>query len=110
MVHLALLILHITGAVATAATVVYTLRILWRERLEWYRRCALALFVLVVFQLGTGIAVYLLSENASLFILCRNFALYLTIPITLVIILALRMRKSKSVVQSINLNSRKIFS
>ena len=94
--HTALLVLHIAGAVATMGASAISAFALWRHVEARYRANAFALAFLIIFQLVSGTTLYLLSENMSLFTLCKNFALYLTIPVTLEISLLIHMKKKSA--------------
>ena len=95
--HTTLLILHIVGAVMTAIAAFGAVFVLYRQLETKYRASVFTLAFFVVFQLTSGTVLYLLSPDMSIFVLCRNFALYLTIPITLEVILFMKIkRRAKS--------------
>ena len=93
--QLVILLVHIVGAMLTAVFVVLAGIALWYKKETFYLRDAIALAIMIFIQAISGTALYLLSNDMTFFALCKNFALYLTIPISLLILLVLRIRAAR---------------
>ena len=105
MMYSMLLIVHIIGASLTIILAGYVSAMLWNNMQDRYRLCAIALSALLGFDMLSGVLLSVLSSSVSALSLCANFALYLSVVLTLETILFARMRKEGTAFPLINVFS-----
>ncbi len=93
MVYTVLLTAHIAGGVATGIVASYAGIALWQGMNASYRKCALVLSALAVFEVVSGTVLALLSVQLTAQALCTNIGLYLAGVSLVETLLFIRMKK-----------------
>lgn len=91
-----LLVLHILGAIVTFGLVTVSIYSLLKNTSKYFKKLFLSLAGVSIFQVGTGVGLFIQSDHKSILGFCLGLGFYLSAVILIQSMLLVRLRKLKT--------------
>ncbi|KKQ75491.1 MAG: hypothetical protein US96_C0010G0007 [Candidatus Woesebacteria bacterium GW2011_GWB1_38_5b] len=91
-----LLVVHIFGALVTAGLIFVSIYSILKSISQVYKKLFISLVGVGIFQIGSGIGLFITSENKSILGFCAGLGFYLSAVIFTQSILFLRLRQLRT--------------